>query len=132
MLKVVQDSIQIAVVAAGGPVSLRVIGWPGVCQAVQIIVIFDAIVILVILFDGSVVMSSISTVRVKVAKVMSDVIIAVSLIVMFAFVALAVAIAIIIATAVRMSIIMVPTVQTAAMTELLFKSMNLPLQKVFE
>lgn len=77
-------------------------------------------------------MASISTVRVKVSKVVRNVIVTVSLVVAHAFVALTMVIVIVIVTAVRMSIIMVPAVQTGVMTELLFESMNLPLQKVFE
>lgn len=66
------------------------------------------------------------------SEVMRYVIIAVSLVVVHATVALTMVMVIIIVTTVRMSIIMVPTAQTGVMTELLFESMNLPLQKVFE
>lgn len=77
-------------------------------------------------------MPSIGPVCVEVAKIMRYVIVAVRLVVMLAFARLTLMIAIVIVTAIRMSIVMVPTAQAAVMTKLLFQSMDLALQKVFE
>lgn len=118
VLKVVQNSIQLAAVAAGCPLSLCVIG---VCT-IRLIVVFDTVITLIFISTkASVVVTPVSTVRVIVSKVMRYVIIVVS-----------VAIAII-AAVVRMSIIITaPAVRGGVMAELLLESLNLPLQEVFE